>query len=82
MKTSVRSEVANQMSTDSKLFALCTLLSSTICFNLRKNFEEKTLEDFDMIRDLSRLIKVKPSNQASSLMKAGGTPGGRGPLED
>lgn len=82
MKTSNRSAVANAMSTDSKLFTLCTLLSSTICFNVKKSFDEKTLEHLDMFRDLSRLIKVKPSMQASSLMKAGGTPGGRGTVED
>jgi len=61
-KTSNRTAIANAMSTDSKLFSLCTLLSSTICFNIKKNFEEKTLEDLEMFRDLSRLIKVKPSN--------------------
>lgn len=75
--TSNRSAVANASSTDSKLFTLCTLLSSTICFNVKKDFDEKTLEDLDMFRDLSRLIKVKPSNQAAGLMKAKGTPGGR-----
>ena len=61
-KSMKRAAVANAMSTDSKLFALCTLLSSTICFNVKKSFEEKTLEDLDLFRDLSRLIKDKPSN--------------------
>lgn len=55
---------------DSKLFTLCALLSSTICFNLRKNFEEKTIEELDMFRDLTRIVQVKPSNEASNLMKA------------
>ena len=79
---SVRSDVANQINTDSKLFTLCALLSSTICFNLRKNFEERTFEELDMFRDLTRIVQVKPSNEASNLMKAQGTPGGRGAIED
>lgn len=62
-------------STDVKLFTLCTLLSSTICFNIRKTFDEKTLEDLDMFKELSRLIRIKPSHSAASLMVGGGTPG-------
>ena len=79
---SVRSETANQIHTDSKLFTLCALLSSTVCFNVRKNFEEKQFEEFDMFRDLTRIVQVKPSNEASMLMKAQGTPGGRGEIEN
>ena len=60
--TSNRSAFANNMTTDSKLFSLCTLLSSTICFNVKKSFDADTLTDLDMFRDLSRLIKIKPSN--------------------
>ena len=43
---SVRSEAANVSNTDSKLFSLCALLSSIVCFNIRKGFEEKSFEDF------------------------------------
>ena len=60
--TSNRSAIANAMSTDSKLFSLCTLLSSTVCFNVKKSFDADTLTDLDMFRDLSRIIKIKPSN--------------------
>ena len=35
-----------------------------------------------MFRDLQRLIKLKPANQASPLMKAHGTPGGRDAIDD
>ena len=37
-------------STDSKLFALGTLLSSTICFNVVKTFNEQTLEDLALVQ--------------------------------
>lgn len=62
-------------SIDAKLFTLCTLLSSSICFNIRKTFDEKTLEDLDMFKELSRLIRIRPSHSAASLMAGGGTPG-------
>jgi len=36
----------------------------------------------EVVRELSRLIQIKPSSKAANLMKATGTPGGRGTAED
>lgn len=72
----------NINSTESKLFALCSLISSTICFNINKEFNEKTLEDFEVIKDLHRLIKIRPPDHSANLMRERGTPGGRATADD
>ena len=68
--------------TDSKLFALCTLLSSTICFNIVKTLDERTVEDLELIKGLEKRIKIRPPEKAANLMHERGTPGGRGTVED
>jgi len=72
----------NSNLTDSKLFALCSLLSSAICFNVQKTFDEKTLEDLHFIKDLNKRIQIKPSVSAAKLMGESGTSRGRGNKED
>ena len=62
--------------------ALCALLSSTICFNIRKTFDEKTIDDLDIFKKLGDIIKIKPSHSATSLMHSGVTPGARSTKED
>lgn len=79
-KSSTRTNLAN--STDSKLFALAALLSSTICFNIRQTFDEKTLDDLELIKGLEKRIKIRPPEQSASLMRERGTPGGRGTVDD
>lgn len=72
----------NVNSTDSKLFALAALLSSTICFNIHRTFDQKTLEDLEVIKDLHRLIKIRPPDHSANLMRERGTAGGRGTVGD
>ncbi len=43
-------------SADAKLFAICVLISSTVCFNVHKTFDEKTLENLNVFKELTRMI--------------------------
>ena len=79
---SKNSRAPNANSTDSKLFALGSLLSSTICFNVVKTFNEQTLEDMELIKGLEKRIKIRPPEMSANLMRDRGTPGGRGTVED
>ena len=40
------------------MFALSVLMSSMICFNSFNEFEEKTLEEMSLIKDLHSYIKI------------------------
>ena len=77
---SSRANLAN--STDSKLFALGTLLSSTICFNIVKTFNEQTLEDLALVQQLERKIKLRPPGGSANLMRERGASTGRSTVED
>jgi len=54
---------------DSKLFALCVLLSSSICYNIESTFDEKTLMDLDVIKDFENFIKIRMPSVSASLLK-------------
>ena len=56
--------------TDSKLFALCVLLSSSICYNIDKKFDEKTLLDLEVMKKLETRIKIRMPTVTSDLMAA------------
>lgn len=74
--------------TDSKLFALCVLLSSSIFFNIEKTFDEKTMKDLDVIQKFENYIKIRMPSLANTALRpggGGGTPGGdegRGTIEE
>jgi len=54
------------------------LLSSSICFNIENTFDEKTLNDLNVIKDVEKHIKIRMPTIASSLIRerTGATPGG------
>ena len=72
--------------TDSKLFALCVLLSSSIFFNVEKTFDEKTMKDLDVIQKFENYIKIRMPTLSNTTLRPGldTTPGeeGRGTLEE
>lgn len=70
----------NTNSTESKLFALCALLSSTICFNVSKTLSASTLEDLDFLKDLHRRIQIKPAALAENFMRETTGANGRGSI--
>jgi hypothetical protein len=54
---------------DSKLFALCVLLSSSICYNIESTFDEKTLMNLDVIKDFENYIKIRMPTVSSNLVR-------------
>lgn len=81
-KSSARGASSAASQIDSKLFALSTLISSTICFNIVKTLDEKTLEELELIKGLEKRIKIRPPERAANFMHERGTPGGRSTIED
>lgn len=53
--------------TDHKLFALCTLLSSQILYNVERKFDEKTMQELMLLGKFDRYIRVRSSQRLLTL---------------
>jgi hypothetical protein len=52
-------EASSTASCDCKLFALAILVSSLVLFNSKYKLEDKSMDQFSMLLDLQRFIKIR-----------------------
>ena len=63
---------------DHKMFTLAVLLSSAICFNSREKFDESSMLEMGLIKDLWKHIKIRaPLSTRESGKPTPGGPGAR-----